>query len=121
MRCSAVIIALSVTFGLSAGPVFAQSSNSAPRKQTRVADTRGHTVFVSRDEDGRSRTKIIVQKRSYLNPGTEVLPGSQSSSDYAILPTQTPTGGTMNSTVFGQFSGGPQPFELQSKNSPFGW
>ena len=28
-----------------------------------------------RDEQGRTRTKILVQKRSYLDGGTEVMPG----------------------------------------------
>ena len=32
-----------------------------------------------RDENGRTRTKILVQKRSYLDGGTEVMPGDNSS------------------------------------------
>ena len=28
-----------------------------------------------RDEQGRTRTKMLVQKRSYLDGGTEVMPG----------------------------------------------
>ena len=35
------------------------------------------TVFVSRDEDGRVRRRIIVTRRSYLDGGTEVLPGQR--------------------------------------------
>jgi hypothetical protein len=121
MRRSTVVIALVAAFGLMSAPSFAQSSNPAPKKPVRVVDARGHTVFTSRDEDGRTRTKIIVQKRSYLDPGTEVLPGSQNFTDYARLPTQTATGGTLNSTVFGQYNSGPHPFELESKNNLFGW
>ncbi|HEX3859540.1 MAG TPA: hypothetical protein VHV58_08050 [Pseudolabrys sp.] len=121
MRRSAVIIALVAAFGLVSAQSFAQSSNPAPKKPVRLVGDRGHTVFTSRDEDGRSRTKIIVQKRSYLDPGTEVLGGSQNFTDYARLPTQTVTGGTLNSTLYGQYNSGPQPFELESKNNVFGW
>ncbi len=120
MRRSTVVIALIAAFGLVSAPSFAQSSNPAPKKP-RVVDARGHTVFTSRDEDGRTRTKIIVQKRSYLDPGTEVLPGSQNFTDYARLPTQSATGGTLESTIYGQYNSGPHPFELESKNNLFGW
>ena len=46
----------------------------------------GNTVYVSRGEDGRTRTKIIVQKRSYLDGGTEVLPGQRKFTDYVYPP-----------------------------------
>jgi hypothetical protein len=49
------------------------------------------TVFISRDEQGRTRTRIIVQKRSYLDGGTEVLPGQRGYSNYHTQPFWTPT------------------------------
>src|SRR5687768_9418077 len=36
-----------------------------------------NTVVVTRGEDGRTRTRIIVTPRSYLDGGTEVLPGQR--------------------------------------------
>jgi hypothetical protein len=48
------------------------------------------TVFVSRDESGRTRTRLIVQRRSYLDAGTEVLPGQRKFSDYANPPYYSP-------------------------------
>lgn len=43
---------------------------------TRNTVVRGdRTVVTSRDESGRTRTRIIVQKRSFLDPGTQVFPG----------------------------------------------
>ena len=48
------------------------------------------TVFVTRDETGRTRTKIIVQKRSYLDGGTEILPGQRHFMDYVIPPYYSP-------------------------------
>ena len=34
----------------------------------------GSTTIITRDEFGRTRTRIMVQKRSYLDGGTEVMP-----------------------------------------------
>jgi hypothetical protein len=48
------------------------------------------TVYTSRDENGRRRTQIIVQRRSYLDPGTTVLPGQRKYSDYATQPFRYP-------------------------------
>ena len=41
----------------------------------------------AQDERGRVRTKILVQKRSYLDGGTDVLPGERKFMDYAQAPT----------------------------------
>jgi hypothetical protein len=49
------------------------------------------TVYTTRDEDGRVRTRIVVQKRSYLDPGTESMYGAGHSTDYVQLPGQRPT------------------------------
>jgi len=71
MRLDRWIVAFAVVAaaGLLAAPAQAQQSTT-----TRTYINRDHTVFTSRDENGRTRTKIIVQKRSYLDPGTEPLP-----------------------------------------------
>jgi len=39
------------------------------------------------DETGRARTRITVKPRSYLDGGTEVLPGERKFMDYASPPT----------------------------------
>jgi hypothetical protein len=39
------------------------------------AQTTQRTVITSRDESGRTRTRIVVDRRSYLNPGTQVFKG----------------------------------------------
>ncbi len=51
-------------------------ADAAPRKK-RYVSANQNTVFVSRDEDGRVRRRIIVTPRSYLDGGTEVLPGQR--------------------------------------------
>jgi hypothetical protein len=38
----------------------------------------------------RASTRIIVRRRSYLDPGTEVLPGERKFTDYAIPPGYDP-------------------------------
>ena len=58
---------------LPAGPSDAQT-NQTKKKQT-VVYNRDRTIQISRDEDGRTRTRIIIQRRSFLDPGTESLPG----------------------------------------------
>ncbi len=39
------------------------------------------------DETGRARTRITVRPRSFLDGGTEVLPGERKFTDYAYPPT----------------------------------
>ena len=51
-------------------------AQAAPRDRTYARGDQG-TVFISRDENGRTRTRIIVSRRSYLDGGTEVLPGQR--------------------------------------------
>src|SRR5947207_2805701 len=81
--------------------VLAMPADAAPsKKRVAIVDARGHTVFVSRDEDGRKRTRIIIQKRSYLDPGTEVFPGENSDHNYAFSPTHSPISG-LDNTAFG--------------------
>lgn len=88
------------------------------KKRVAVLDARGHTVFTNRDEDGRSRTRIIIQKRSYLDPGTEVFPGENNGHNYAFSPNHSAIG-VLDNTVAGNRSPLPGPFDLPSKNNPF--
>lgn len=64
-------------------------TEAAPRKQAQRGVNQ-NTVVVTRDENGRTRTRVIVTPRSYLDGGTEVLPGQRKFTDYAILPFWTP-------------------------------
>jgi len=71
------------------------SADAATRKkpagQQIVSGPVQRTVYTRTDEFGRKRTSIIVQRRSYLDPGTTVLPGQRKYSDYATQPFQSPT------------------------------
>ena len=99
--------------------MLAASADAAAKKKHVVTTAAGGTVFVSRDEDGRTRTRIIIQKRSYLDPGTEVMPGDRNDHDYAILPTQSAIGVLDNTAFGGNQSALPGPFGLESKNNPW--
>jgi hypothetical protein len=112
-KVAAAAIAIVGALGLLAAP-----ADAAPKKK-RVVLSNGHTVFISRDENGRARTRIIVQPRSYLDPGTDQFPGERSDFDYVQLPTQH-AGSTTDNTTFG-FNQRPLPgpFYLPSRNNPW--
>ena len=56
----------------------------AQRRVYRSDQTERITVI---DENGRARTRITVKPRSYLDGGTEVVPGERKFMDYAQAPT----------------------------------
>src|SRR5882672_12667734 len=80
MRLASVIAlsAMACTVLALASPADAQSRRYAPDRSERI------TVI---DETGRVRTKITVRRRSYLDGGTEVVPGERKFMDYAAPPT----------------------------------
>jgi hypothetical protein len=43
------------------------------------------------ERDARARARVTVQKRSFLDAGTEVLPGQRKFTDYAFPPGYSPT------------------------------
>ena len=116
MRLKVVATAFAVTAAIA---LLALPADAASKKKRVVVDGRGHTVFVSRDEDGRTRTRIIIQKRSYLDPGTEVFPGENSDHRYAFPPNHSATSVLDNTTFGGNQSALPGPWTLPSKNNPF--
>lgn len=113
LKIAAATVAVIAALGLLAAP-----ADAAPKKK-RVVYSNGRTVYVSRDENGRTHTRIIIQKRSYLDPGTEQYPGERSDFDYVQLPTQH-AGDTTDNTAFG-FNQRPLPgpFYLPSRNNPW--
>jgi hypothetical protein len=109
-RLTVALTALAGTaFLFATMPADAQSSS----RQRAIARNAG-TVIVTRDETGRTRTRILVQPRSYLDGGTEVLPGERKYMDYAIPPNYSVT-----ETVLGPGQGfrnrnwsSPSPFDI---------
>lgn len=117
MRLNVIATALTA---IAAIGLLALPANAAPKKKTvAVVDARGHTVYTSRDEDGRTRTRIIIQRRSYLDPGTEVLPGTEHNHDYAVRPNQRASS-VLDNTAFGTSQSAlPGAFSLIGRSNPF--
>ena len=46
-----------------------------------ACERRGDRVYTPR---GKPRSRVVVRQRSYLDPGTEVLPGERSYTEYAV-------------------------------------
>jgi hypothetical protein len=70
----------------------AVSAEAGPRRAVtgKQAGPTQRTVYTYTDETGRRRTKIIVQRRSFLDAGTTVLPGQRKYHDYAYPPYRDP-------------------------------
>ena len=79
MRLASILVVsvAAVTIGTLASP--AEAQRRVYRDQTERI-----TII---DENGRARTRITVKPRSYLDGGTEVLPGERKFMDYAQAPT----------------------------------
>src|SRR5207245_5236010 len=73
----------------------------------------------------RPRARVTVAPRSFLDAGTEVLPGERKFTDYAFPPGPYSTPLSTVTNVGGRVgwhrSPLPGPFDLPSRNNPFGW
>ena len=71
----------------------------------------------------RARSRIVVVPRSFLDAGTEVLPGDRKYMDYAYPPTYQPLDVVTNTggRVGWHRSPLPGPFDLPGNRNPFGW
>jgi hypothetical protein len=71
----------------------------------------------------RPRTRIVVVTRSFLNAGTNVLPGERKFLDYAFPPTHVALDVVSNTggRVGWHQSPLPGPFDLPSRYNPYGW
>ena len=96
------------------------TSEAAPRKTRTVQPVSAPgTVVVHRDEFGRTRTKIIVQKRSYLDGGTEVMPGDNIDPYRNSFLTHRANNGIGTNVITNPLSPVPDPFFLPGKNNPW--
>jgi hypothetical protein len=101
-----------VLFGLAAQPAQAQT-----RQRVVAADG---TRITTTDESGRRRTRVVIQRRSFLDGGTEVLPGSKSAPNNMWPTGYSPIGNTFENTNFGGIRHPlPGPFDLPGKDNPF--
>lgn len=79
------------------------SASAQAEVVTKRSVARGdRTVITTRDEDGRTRTRIVVNRRSFLDPGKQVFPGENRYNDSgpALVYQPTFSGGTDRGTAF---------------------
>jgi hypothetical protein len=109
--CAAAIAIASVAVA----PAEAQTQS---KKKRYVTQQQTRMVSVSRP-----RARITVAPRSFLDAGTEVLPGERKFLDYAFPPNYFPMGTVTNTggKVGWDNSPLPGPYDLPSPRNPFGW
>jgi hypothetical protein len=112
------LMAVAVVAALAASAVSVAEAQQQPR-QRRVAEPPG-TYVMHRDESGRTRTKVLVQKRSYLDGGTEVMPGDNVDSFRQSFMRGQPSSITQN-TAFDRPGPLSDPYFLPGKLSPYPW
>jgi hypothetical protein len=121
------LMALAVAAAFAATAI--ATADAAPRKRrvvqqfpphaTPAAYTPRGTLVVHRDEAGRTRTKIIVQKRSYLDGGTEVMPGDNIDAYRSSFLTHRTSEGLGRNDITNPVGPIPGPFYLPGKNNPW--
>ena len=120
------VMAIAVVAAFAAGAI--STADAAPRKNKRQyvepapVYVPATTYVMHRDEYGRTRTKILVQKRSYLDGGTEVMPGDISGTNRENLINSfsyNPSSASVSNAGSAPPRPVPDPFFLPGKNNPF--
>jgi hypothetical protein len=104
-----------------AGAVVPAEAQQRTRSQRASVSDPGATYVRHTDEQGRTRTKILVQKRSYLDGGTEVMPGSVNTNRESMINSMyySPSSATVSNNNVWQTRPVPDPFFLPGKDNPF--
>jgi len=105
--CAAAVIAVAA---LAAAPA------DAAQKKKRVVAQGPQRVVVATAP----RARIVVRRRSFLDAGTEVLPGDRKFTDYAIPPGYSPTS-VIDDKAGHHRSPLPGAFDLPSRYNPYPW
>ncbi|MGA7487245.1 MAG: hypothetical protein WBW74_09970 [Xanthobacteraceae bacterium] len=117
IRAYAAVLCVAViaVAAMAASPAGAQTQTQTKKK---YVYTNGRAT-----SGGRPRARVTVAPRSFLDAGTEVLPGERKFTDYAYPPAYFPLGVVTNTggRVGWHNSPLPGPFDLPSRNNPFGW
>jgi hypothetical protein len=117
------LMAIAVFAAFALGAV--ASADAAPRKRQDLRAGRAYapvaTYVMHRDEQGRTRTKILVQKRSYLDGGTEVMPGDIQSHQTTFIDSfyRSPSRASVSNDNIVPSRPIPDPFFLPGKNNPY--
>ena len=94
------------------------SAEAAPKKRgVSQSDVSLSSQSRARRARPRARTRITVRPRSYLDGGTEVLPGERKFTGYAFSPNHSASS-VLAGTGIDHRSPLPGPFDLPSRNNP---
>jgi hypothetical protein len=117
--CAALICAAAVALtSVAVTPADAQTQNQKQKRQ--AAKKKLGPVPVSMAPPPRAR--ITVQRRTYLDAGTHVIPGDRKFMDYAIPPGYSPTAVIDNRAgVYIDQTALPGPFTLPGRDNPYPW
>ena len=108
------MIAASLVAILAVPALLAQLADAAPKKK-RVVTYQTRVVPA-----GRARTRVRVEARSFLDAGTEVLPGQRKFTDYAFPPNYSPTSVIENTGAYHR-DPLPGPFDLPGRGNFLQW
>ena len=118
------VMAIAVVAAVAVGAL--STADAAPRKRQYVQAAPAYvpatTYVMHRDEQGRTRTKILVQKRSYLDGGTKVMPGDISGTNRENLINSfsyNPSSASVSNAGIAPPRPVPDPFFLPGKNNPY--
>jgi hypothetical protein len=114
------LMAIAVAAAFAACAVSAADAEQVKKRVVRSSYNPPGTVVVHRDEQGRTRTKIIVQKRSYLDGGTEVMPGDNADTYRNTFLTHRATSDALShNDILNPPGPIPDPFFLPGKYNPW--
>jgi|KBSMisStaDraftv2_1062788.scaffolds.fasta_scaffold500163_1 hypothetical protein len=117
------VMAIAVVAAVAVGAL--STADAAPRKRQYVQAAPAYvpatTYVMHRDEQGRTRTKILVQKRSYLDGGTEVMPGDVVTNQSNLINSfyYSPSSNSVANHGIAPPRAIPDPFFLPGKNNPY--
>jgi hypothetical protein len=109
---------ISFAAGLLAGLIAAGAMTVIPAVSPAEAAQKKRVVH--KKGPARPSARIRVQPRSFLDAGTDVIPGDRKFTDYAIPPGQSPLG-VIDNTAFYHRGPLPGPFDLPGRNNPYPW
>jgi hypothetical protein len=110
MRLMSLALLAAAAFALVAAPAEAATKKRSQSVAAQSADREGGVIV------RRSRTRITVTRRSYLDAGTEVYPGSQPYTDYVFSPNYHRPSDIADPTR--SFTSLPPPFWIPSYHVP---
>jgi hypothetical protein len=114
------LMAVALAAAFAVGAVATADAQGNPRLQRVERAPPGSTTVTTRDEFGRTRTRIIVQKRSYLDGGTEVMPADNINGFRSQFMAHRPSS-VLDKTSADRPGWWNDPFFLPGKRNPYPW